>query len=508
MSSPIHALCLNNEDINLLSAMAVCGDFAPLLNATVDTKYMRPPCREVADFVLSQYMKDLSNFPPSFEDIQVQFDKIPWPKDMAKARHLDVQKWVESFSKQAIAWVSMEAALQAMSCSQVDLSEDFEGLDASIQTLNDRIEDLRAVGRPSSQGGRFGKDPTALMATCMGKGISASHVEFPWDELNKDMGGVFYSGIYAFFARPKNGKSHALMQIAHHNGVTLGRPGLYVDIENAPDIIETRLVCIHGGLNLEAIEAMKGRCREEDYVYTDEDLDLMDPMRVAIEDLASCSQIHIINKDSIQEGDPFGSIGLRQILRTAKAIHAEWVCLDQIQAYYVEGKTSVKANEVTRAYDVASHLSNQNLPFFVNTQERRGKVDGKNYEFEVKNPRSEDVFGADAVAQKCTYLAHVQAITLLDDCEYVDSSGATHNAKFLRIFQPTLSRNGKAGSEYRVFTIIDNYGYSHDLEYEEGLELYSSTLSRKKDANDQEKRRAKRGGGGSSSKQGQPYIPD
>jgi len=503
--SDLSFVCAQDEDVKVLGAMAATLNYDPLIRGEVDPRYMNAPCQGAALWLLDQYQDNPQSWPPSLEAMRLQFPLIPWPTAMTSASGLTVDKFVERFNAQARSYQATQVAIAAMDTGSAR-SSGSGAFDVAIHQTELRLAELRAIGRPGNSSRRLGEDSDKMFATILGDAKRSSRISLPWESLNSFIKN-YYSGIYAFFARPKEGKSHLLMTIACHLGLELGLPGVYVDVENDDEVIATRMACISLGINADMLEDLKMRRRLEGDTFRPSawEIDALSLISDTCVRFQQEGRLHYLSKtdiDPVQQG-----IGVRKIFDLASRIGAEWICIDQAHLYYVEGICDMRKDAVTRIHRVADALDKSSVPVFITTQERKNKASGKaiNREMEEHFPQDEDIFGADAFAQKCSFLAHVRNVRLSEGTPYTDKLGFQRHARYLQCIWPISNRVGdKAGIDDRVFRLVDNYSFEVEMSNEDGTLLMNQELQRRREAYNFQQGKGAKGKGGQAQTHGIP----
>jgi len=491
----LSAHCRDGEDVMFLAACALSGDYDLIFSGVVRPEYVRPSVAPVLYWLLEVK----SN--PSLEELRLQFDYLTWPVVSEGAgANLDPNIFAAQVLDSYRRYLTMELTLLSIENENTPAqSDDHPRWIAKARDVINRIEH---IGNPAEKPDRFGANPDALLATLLGQGVVGSVVSTPWDVMN-DLVGMYWPGLYGFYSRPKQGKSLLLDDIAVHNGIVRGLPGIIVDPENADFVLSSRLACAYARLNMSEWDALTRQlilsrspdATEEDRKPTTIEQELMIArMSDAIQQMAQSSALFVVSRDKFARTP--GGYSLEMLLDYAREVGAKWICIDQLQKM---NSPTIRAGtkDHERIDRLAQILANQNeFVVFASTQENREGESQKNHETTWHSPSTRTVSKSDGLAQNAMFLAHVRMFSLSEGFDYVDDGGASRIANHVQCVWPLVLRNGRTVTiESRFFRLLDLYTYEHTLSNMEGYAVVEKDLARKRALYQQEEAKRKGKGG-------------
>lgn len=432
--------CPSGEDIRYLAYCAKSGDWETLTSGLILPEYMDEDAALVAQWVLEN--EGRQNWPPSYRALRLTFDEIDWP-DLEGEDFQGLDPSIAAIDVQ-FAHKRSQALRGTYLMQQLALTswaEDSYG--DLLREVGDLLSDLRDISSTRKRNKRLGEDPmeTYLMMTSPPLNTLTS-VRTGLKPLD-DVLYPYSPGIYAFFARPKQGKSVRLLRIAWHLSHVEGLSVVLVDPENDIGNIRTRLALIAGDVcatqyrdylkrNLEAQKQVRPMLK------TQEDRRLEDQIARGAEKIAEASSIHLLGKEDI---DPvYQKIRLDDILSVQQSTNSKVLLIDQVQL--VVHTETYRKNMSDTASLYAAVIALDNLPgiiSFVTTQEKR-EQSGRRGVRKFPHPNGDLVFGGDAIAQKCSFLAHIDRFSSKSE----DGDGVT-------LITPVNIRNASAGAYSRIF---------------------------------------------------------
>lgn len=465
--------CANNEDFKVLAAMAITGNWRPLVTREVSPRYMTARAREVAEQLLLTQATQPHAWPPSYAGLRVAYPDCPWPDGM-DVPNLPLEPYVEAFSSHARYAAGMSIAMQLNEYARLKTSEARESAD---MLLSDAFRQLTQIGKKEVGVTRFGEDSEETFARITGTYSRVSQIVTPWEPLNQLIKN-FYPGIYAFYALPKSGKSNLLIRQAVYTAFDQKIPTIIVDVENNKDMLYTRLACTRGGLPYFVLEDIKARLRDPSYRLTEFEQRVWLRLDELVEEIRSDSHLYIMGMEAM---DPVRKmISTDAILREADRVGADLIAVDQIQKFYVPNVTTSRTDDNKRALQVAGVFSSCGTTVFATTQENR-EGEPPDAEFKWHSPSRKHVYGSDALSQLCCYLGHVRTLKVESGHDYTDVFGVPRHARHVQCIWPLNNRNGEdSGIEHRFFRIIDNYGCDICLDSSVGQMMYEHEFERRK----------------------------
>lgn len=485
--------CANEEDVMFLAACAVSGDWSLLIDETVTPSMMRSQSRAVAEWVVEEAKsKSSTAFPPTLDALRVQFTFIDWPDLFNNiGAGIDTKVYasalLESYKKLTLLLLAVDLL------ENVDTPYTDSHYQTVLTSVLDASNSLRGIGQGRQRPRRFGDDLDGLTRLVFGEsGGGTFDVNTPWPEFNK-LVGTFHAGIYGFFARPKASKSLTLAEIAVHNGIRKGHPGLFVDPENPKEILTTRIACCVAGISLSEWDSIQEKTRvnrglmEAGYDpedYTAGESKIINDMLEALNLIHANSQLFIIGKDST--GGEIGRVGVspfdvEHLFRYAREIGANWMVLDQMQEMQL-GPVRPREKEFERVGRVAAFLSEQNeFVIFTSNQENR-ENEGREQEVNWHTPSLTGVAGGDALARKCMWLGHLRMFHLEKPFQVGhNNDGTPQMVSAIQCIWPVAARTGgRTGSHHRLFRAWEPYGPSLIMDNMTGFAAVEADLSVKR----------------------------
>jgi len=493
MNSPIHELCRNNEDAEVLAAMAVTKDFKALLDGTVDPRFMREEQRKIAQVIIDRYSTDV-DWPPSFDALLAEFGAracfpVGWTKkDM---QGLNLNHYITRFNAQARAWAMQDVAIKLFRSVHTLIGEHDSAQEEAIREFAREARNISDIGKPRQGAYVVGQNLEDIRAEITGKRTRTSlcRTHIP---MQNALIRAYEPGVYLWFSRMKNGKTHELNQIVIENAVEAGLRGVYVDRENNRKDILTRMACAIVGAPYHHFKSLALKVHHYDrthqrgkYPLADFDKHLFELVMDSFEELAATGALAIIDKTANQQNlrDPSRTSSfftINEVLRAADKHDAQWVAFDQIQRYEIDNLRKGAAANERMEKTFALLDSYDDRIFFGTCQENREGVDE---DTQMHFPKTAHIYGGDTAAQMCSYLCHVRTVRMIHPVLYKDIYGIERQAKFMRCFTPLLNRPGEdAGTHARWFGHLDHYSYSEYLPGDIGFPMFEGVIGDAREA--------------------------
>jgi hypothetical protein len=496
--------CSSDEDTAVLAAMAACGDFSSLIDGVISADFMRKEQRKVALWLLDTFAaRGQQNWPPSFGALALQFPTIEWPEAIGRETSINPGPFIDRFLHNARQYQSFQVALSSMEMGGIiDPREREEAaFDAQME-----IRKFVRIGARQRTGVRIGANADDMLESVMGLGDAGDYIETPWAPIN-DMVRTFYKGLYGFYSRPGHGKSWVLSRIASYNGVDLSIPGVFVDLENDEDLLNTRMACLVQRINFDMIEGIKKRMRDAERVGTEYpmkswEMQAFALIREGVQKIHDEGKLFLLSKDDRDKETM--QLGTDLVLKTAEECGARFIAFDQIHKGFVPGITRTNHADSKRTLQVAEVLDQSNVVVFCTTQENREGEPREKF-FNWHYPESRHVFGSDAMMQLCTWLCHLRTFQLSDGAKPYLDRGFSRQAKYLNCFWPLKNRAGIGDTlDYRLFRRTDNCSFEEIINNAEGTALVDAELEKRRQENGYQ---AKGGKSRSRSKSDGPPLP-
>jgi hypothetical protein len=483
-------LCENGEDIDFLSACAASGDFSMLVDGVVKPEYLRDDGpRQIAERLLEIRNTNPALFPPTLESLQDSYAGFEWQEydEMVDPLIYGLEV-LESYKNHMAAKLVLELWVTK---SEAPLTSGYyTAMEAAQQTLNK----LKSLGEKMAMPERIGASANSVVETLLGKTVRSGNIDTPWPRFNR-MIRIFYAGMYVFFARPKNGKSWILNDIAVHNSLVNGIPGIIIDPENPKEVILTRLACRYAGLSVDAVEELKYKTIHN-IEYDAADLQMIVRFEEVAQMIHENSRLYVVGIEAID--DEVGRITTGYIKNLVEDLDAAYVCVDQLHEIHHSELAKRNDTDATRIMKASKAISELGIPSFVTTQENRAGLP-KDYDFQWHTPSDSNVYGSDGLAQKCMFIGHVRMFKLAEPycIPYVDpvtkQSGVV---KHLQCVWPLRRRHGGAFTvEDRFFRATDVCSYEEILTNQQGTDIIEASLEYLRDqAKAQSKKDTQRAG--------------
>lgn len=418
--------CSEGEDLTFLAYCAVTGDFSRLTDGLILPKYMSNEGEVVADWILARRFEGDAEWPPSYEALTLMFQDFDWP-DIGGIHGLDPEvpayDVLRSYSIYSLAVLTR--VIQKVMRMQLD-DEDWSPL---LAKMEGRMTELRTILEPTKQTLVLGEDPDMLRNAIVGSGVqrSLAKVRTPFEWLDKQCR-PFIPGIYAFFARPKNGKSWVIQLIAVYLAMELQMKVLLVDPElNGAELVQ-RLASLVMGVPYKEVSTISLHIADE-IPLTPAQEEIMSQLDEVQNKLRNNPYLVILGKDKIDSN--IGGFDVDGVVRTADENGCSIICAEQVHKYKDPSLTTRNTSDAMKAHAAITKMSNvEDKLWFVTTQQNREFSPKKG---QLPKPTDEGVFGSDALSQNARFLCHVWKLELEDnDCP--------DDPPLLWMLTPTISR--------------------------------------------------------------------
>lgn len=429
----IYEPCQDGEDLQFLAFCAVTRRFELLLEGYVRPDHMSSHGQQIAEWLLEARASNAIEWPPTYRSLKLQWPEFSWPpvpEDPTLDPLLPAQEVLNSYK--IAKSVSLHTQIERLrNLNFVD--EEYK--EASIR-LMDEVRKLMDIGNAAPSARRVADDPAAFMAWMAGQGADGLLAQIdtgfaPIDDIITPL----LTGLYGFFGRPKSGKSYILGKIMLNISLEQGHPAVLVDPENDERDIEMRLACAAMGVSVkDATDIRKKMARNESLDAVESDL--LERIYDGVELLSRQSHIVLLGKGAI---DPdYGHIPLDTAVEAMNEIGARCLFVDQVHKTVVRSLARRGDKDVTRAYKAMQFLDGQEgRACFFTTQENRPPRASKSVG-RMPSPSPDHVFGSDAAAQTCRFLAHVHAWQI-------------SKRRIFQMITPLLSRGQGLEEDPRIF---------------------------------------------------------
>lgn len=508
------ALCNDNEDMKFIAACAVTGNFDLLLDGRVRYDLMRPVPSIIAKSIIDQ--RSTRNWPPSYAALkaQFQFDGIDWPTFSDDVQNLSPEWYASAFNDSVRRHKLMMLSLDTL--MQVDRVDD-DKYQEFLRRSQEQVRLLQELGSKAARPTRLGEVSGEILDALIGQSLTHSRVEMAYPWLNHLLG-VVEPGIYAFFARPKNGKSFATNDFVVHNGVSRRIPGILIDPENDRKTVLARIACSVAKLpfrwwkhvRTKFLKSQDMRISAEEraaYEMNHEDWEVVKIIQRVSDEIDRDGLIYIIGKD--KDVSPEHNFNLDRILKIAEDISAEWLAVEQIHKAWTANTKSTD-NENVRTQKACRCLSSrEDLVYFVTTQENRS-TQMKDQEASWHFPSTSTVYGSDSLGQEAVFICHLRMFEVSSPVvEYIDRiNGTTVGVDHIQCFYPLAARNARGvGRDAMQFRAFDAYGYDEWLPYQQGYGFLDEDLKHKREKLEQSRGTQARSKMSRQGQQTQAYTP-